>query len=250
MMRKGKSQGNYLMDLSGLPLNYIRKNVDGTVSIGAATTLTEVATSPLLNREPFLFLQEAARHVGSLQIRNMATLAGNICTGIPSADTAGPLLALDARVRLVRQGGERVIPLEQFFKGPRETEVQPDELVTEILLRDNAWEGVHTFFRKVGTRREMFISLLNIAVLLEKDGEGIIKTAGLAMGVVARVPLKLRETEAFLRNKRLDDQTIEETLQIMQSEISPRSSHHGSERYRRAVASNLLRNFLIQARDA
>ena len=249
MMRKGKSQGRYLMNLGNLPLHYIRQNMDDTISIGAMTTLTEVATSPILNREPFLFLREAARHVGSLQIRNMATLVGNICTGIPSADTAGPLLAANARVHLVSSKGERTISAEEFFKGPRKVELRPNELVTEIVLSADSGEGTHTFFRKVGTRKEMFISVFSIAALLKINEEGVIKKAGIAMGVVAPIPLKLRETERFLCNRQLDDQTTQHALQIMQEEIHPRSSRHGSEEYRRAVASNLLRNFLIQARD-
>lgn len=250
MMRKGKSQGRYLLDLGNLPLRYIRQNMDGTISVGAMTTLTEVADSPLLNREPFLFLQEAARHVGSHQIRNVATLVGNICTGIPSADTAEPLLALNAQIHLVSSGGERYVSAGEFFKGPRKIEAQPNELVTEVIFRADSMECSHTFFRKVGTRREMFISLFSVAALLKIGEDGSVKTAGIAMGVVAPTPLKLRRTEEFLCGKRLDDQAIAHALQIMQTEIHPRSSFHGSEEYRRTVASNLLRNILMQARDA
>ena len=250
MMRKGKVQGKYIMDLSSLQLDYIREESGKTISIGAMTTLTEIQNSLLLNREPFLFLQQAARHVGSSQIRNMATLAGNICTGIPSADAAVPLLALDASVRLLSAAGERLVPVSEFFKGPRKIDVRSDELVVEILLKNHPSEGMHTFFRKVGTRRELFISVFNTAVLIGKDPDGVVCTAGLAMGVVAPTPLKLKKTELFLLGKKLEAPVIDQALSIMQTEISPRSSHHGSEAYRRAVAEHVLRSFLIQAREA
>lgn len=250
MMRKGKAQGKYIMDLSSMGLDYIREEPDGTLSIGAMATLTEIQDSPLLHREPYLFLQKAAGHVGSLQIRNMATLAGNICTGIPSADVAVPLLALDASVRLCSAAGERLVPAAEFFKGPRKIDVRPDELVAEILLKNYPSEGMRTYFRKVGTRRELFISIFNAAVLIGKDPDGIVRTVGLAMGVVAPTPVKLRKTEEFLRGKKLEQPVIDQAVCIMQTEISPRSSHHGSEQYRRTVAEHVLRSFLTQARES
>ena len=215
--------------------------MDDTISIGAMTTLTEVATSPILNREPFLFLREAARHVGSFQIRNMATLVGNICTGIPRRGySAGPLLAANARVHLVSSKGERTISAEEFFKGPRKVELRPSELVTEIATECRLQgKALIPFSERLVLERRCLFPFFSIAALLKINEEGVIKKAGIAMGVVAPIPLKLRETERFLCNRQLDDQTTQHALQIMQEEIHPRSSRHGSEEYRRAVASKI-----------
>ena len=247
MMRKGKYHGKYLMDISQLGLNYIRENNDNTISIGAMATLTDVQNSEILAQEPYLFLQKAVTHIGSLQIRNMATLVGNICTGISSADAAGPLMVLDAQVRLISSHHERLISLTDFFESPRKTSVLSNELVTEIILSKKMSEKTRTYFKKVGTRKELFISVINVAMLIEKDPDGDVQRAGIAMGVVAPIPIRLIKTEAFLKGKKLNPTVIDDCLEIMQSEISPRSSHHGSEKYRRLVANNILRSFLIQS---
>lgn len=248
MMRKGKHLSRHLLDISGLGLDYIREHDDGTVSIGAGVTLTEVAGSAVLNRPPYRALQTAARHVGSLQIRNMATLAGNICTGITSADTAVPLLTLDTQVTLVSTRGTRTLPLTEFFIRPRQNAVEPDELVTELRLNVKGSEtDCLAYFRKVGTRKELLISIFNAAALLLKNGDGSLCSAALAMGVAAPIPIRLPETEAFLSGKTLDRNVIERAVEIMQTEIRPRSSHHGSEEYRRLLAENILRSFLTSA---
>ena len=134
MMRKGKADAKYLMDLSDLSLDYIRKNPDGTISVGAMATLTQVAESELLAAPAYNALTCAAAHVGSVQIRNAATLVGNICTGITSADTCVALLVLDTRVVAYSVRGSRTIPIKDFFVSNRKLALEPDELVTEIIL--------------------------------------------------------------------------------------------------------------------
>ena len=247
MMRKGKSQCRYLLDISGLNLASITKKPDGTISIGAGVTLSEVQRNEYLSHPAFQALQKAARHVGSLQIRNMATLVGNICTGITSADTAVPLLALDAHVKLVSKHGSRILPLTEFFIKPRQTAVESDELVTEIILKDYQDTRCQSYFRKVGTRKELLISIFNAAALLFLADDGTVRSAMLAMGVVAPIPIRLLKTEAFLTGKKMDNEVVEKAVAIMQEEIHPRSSFHGSEEYRRLLAANILREFLTDA---
>ena len=244
MLRKGKVGAPCLMDISGLDLSEIRAQ-DGGISIGALATLTDVQESSLFNKEPYRFLQRAAGWVGSPQIRNAATLAGNLCTGIPSADTSTPLLALDARVRLASVRGTREIPLTGFFLAPRRTVLEPDEMVTEILLPPFPAGDYRTEFRKVGARKELFISMFHIAALLEMDGSAV-KQARFAMGVMAPVPLRLFRTERLLTGNVLTPSRIAEALEVMKTEVCPRTSRHASKEYRMLLAENLLRRFLTE----
>lgn len=247
MMRKGKADAKYLMDLSDLSLDYIRKNPDGTISVGAMATLTQVAESELLAAPAYNALTCAAAHVGSVQIRNAATLVGNICTGITSADTCVALLVLDTRVVAYSVRGSRTIPIKDFFVSNRKLALEPDELVTEIIL-PVCDDGCVSRFRKVGTRKELLISVLNIAALTERAADGSFPLVRLAMGVVAPIPIRLPKTEACLTGKTLTDSEIETAVETMKTEISPRSSNHGSAEYRTLAAANLLRSFLRQAR--
>lgn len=242
MMRKGKSTPQYLMDLTDLGLSYIEERSD-CIAIGAMTTLTEVETSPLLSEEPYHALCRAAGWVGSPQIRNVATLVGNICTGISSADTATPLLTLDARVGIAGQNGKREVLLSDFFLSPRKTIAASDELVYEILLPKYPSDGFHSFFKKVGTRKELFISIFNVAVLLSMS-EYTVESIRIAMGVMAPVPIRLYQTEAFLTGSTLSVEAINQALEIMKTEVHPRTSHHGTKEYRIALAENILRRYL------
>lgn len=250
MMRKGKADARYLLNLSELDLSYVRKNKDGSLAIGAMMTLNHLQTQPLLAAEPYLALRKAADHVGSLQIRNMATVVGNICTGISSADVSVPLLALDAQVHAVSAEGSRLIPLSEFFTGPRKLAITPNELITELILPAPAKQDYFSYFRKVGTRKELLISTLNIAGVLHLDQQGIVDELRLAMGVVAPVPVRLCKTEKALLGNPLTSKTLKEAEAALLSEIHPRSSHHGSKEYRTLLAVNLLRRLLTDAEES
>lgn len=242
--RKGKSLSRYLMDLSGLGLDQIREEADGRISLGAMATLTSIHDAPLLQREPFRCLREAAGHVGSRQIRNMATGVGNVCTGLPSADAAVALLALDAAVKVRSVRGTRLVPITEFFLAPRTVSLDADEFVTEILLPAPDGADSQSRFRKVGPRRELFISVFSVALWLRPGADGTVAHAAIAMGVMAPVPVRLPKTEAYLLGKPLSEAVIAQALAVMQTEVRPRSSHHGSEEYRRKLAENVLGRYL------
>ena len=247
--RKGKSQGQYLMDLSGLGLDYIQSPEADRVSIGAMTTLTRIHDDPLLKGASFQCLRDAAGHVGSRQIRNMATGVGNVCTGLPSADVAISLLALDAELKIVSTRGTRLLPLADFFLGPRQVALAADELITEIILPVGPGTASQSRFRKIGPRRELFISVFSIALWLREGPGHTVEHSSVAMGVMAPIPIRLPKTEAYLLGKPLSDDVIREALAIMQTEVRPRSSHHGSAEYRRKLAQNILRRYLQEIRD-
>ena len=246
MMRKGKTTPRYLLDLSRLPLDYCEEESDG-LRIGANKTLTALQTSCLAGRAPYRALLQAANHVGSLQIRNMATVAGNICTGITSADVIAPMIALDAELCVAGVNGRRRIPAAEFVVGNRRLALAPEELVYEVFLPQQSAE-TRSYFRKVGTRKELFISVVNLAIVIDQDVSGLVRKCRLAMGVMAPKTLRLHAAEQELEGKSLTTKTIEASIRAMKTEVSPRSSHHGSREYRLLVAENLLRDYLTAER--
>src|SRR5215471_8627150 len=124
----------YVVDLKRIPgLSGIRELADGSVAIGALTTMREIETSPLIAPR-FPFLARSAAEVGSIQIRNRATIGGNMANATPSADVAPSLIALNATAKIASAGGERAILLEQFFRGPGQNVMNADEILTEITI--------------------------------------------------------------------------------------------------------------------
>lgn len=245
MMRKGKAMPRYILDLSRLPLDYCEEG-DG-FRIGATKTLSALQATCLADLPPYHALLQAANHVGSLQIRNMATVVGNICTGITSADVIAPLIALDAELCVAGINGRRHIPAAEFVLSNRRLALAPEEFVYEIFLPKQSAEA-RSYFRKIGTRKELFISVVNLAIVIDQDAAGFVRKCRLAMGVMAPKTLRLRAAEQELEGKALTTETIEAAIRAMKTEVSPRSSHHGSREYRLLVAENLLRDYLTAER--
>lgn len=157
------------------------------VRIGAGTTYTDMGAGELASVLPAL--AAAARTVGSPQIRNAGTLGGNVATASPAGDTLPLLVALDARVRLRGQGGERVVPLDELITGVKRTLVGPDEVVVDVVV--DRCRGPQEFL-KVGTRNAMVISIASVAVVMDLDA----RTVRVGLGSVAPVPCRCPEAEA------------------------------------------------------
>ena len=215
------------------------------VRIGSRTTMRELETSPLF-REKLPVLAEAASKVGSLQTRNLATIGGNICTASPAGDTLPALLVLDASVKLARKGGERVIPLTEFFLGPGETVRQPDELLTEIISPIPTGRYGWSFY-KLTVRRYMDIAIVNAASLIVVDEWGNIIDARLAFGSVAPTPIRVYEAEERLKGNTLDEILLEEVAELAQAASSPITDQRGTAEYRRIMVYRLAKRVLKEA---
>jgi CO/xanthine dehydrogenase FAD-binding subunit len=167
-------------------------------------------------------LAQAASTVGSRQIRNVATIGGNVATASPAGDSLLPLLTYDAEVELVSQRGSRIIPLVEFFVGPKKTVRNPDEIITAITLVDCSGSQ---HFAKVGTRNAMVISICSIGARLNSTGG----SARIAVGSVAPTPLLVRTAEEAL----LDESAAREFAVTVVSAASPISDHRATAEYRR-----------------
>lgn len=232
---------DYVIDLTALDLRYIRQNAD-SLSIGAATPIHDLEKAAETKIFADGMLAECAAHFAGLQIRNMATIGGNIVNAIPSADVPPPFLALDAQVRIFGKE-ERVIPLRDFFLDVRET-VLGDDLLVEVIVPIPP-ENARGRFLKVA-RTPGDIATVNVATLLqEKDGK--CENVRIALGAVYPTPLRAVKAEEFLIGNDLSMTSIEKAAQIVGDEVKPISDHRASAAYRKQMSILLTKRALMSS---
>jgi CO/xanthine dehydrogenase FAD-binding subunit len=183
-----------------------------------------------------------ADRLASDQIRNVATLGGNVANASPAGDLINPLLLLDARLVLVSHRGRRTVPVETFFTGPGKSVLNPDELLVEIRF-DVPPTGRVFRFEKAGTRPAMECSVVTVGVAFMPGPSGL-EGVRVAFGSSAPTPLRGRKTEAVLEGRRATPETIDRAARAASEEVSPISDIRGSERYRRALAGTFVRRLL------
>jgi carbon-monoxide dehydrogenase medium subunit len=214
--------------------------------IGALVTARSIETSPVVLAK-YRGLAQAARELGSIQIRNRATLVGNVCRASPSADTLPPLIADRALAKLYGPAGERMVELEHFFTGPGQTVLRPDELVTELLLPPPAPHTAKVYI-KHGRRKAMELATVAVAVTLTMDGERC-RDARIVLGAVAPTPIRARGAEDALRDQAADDEHIAKAARAARSEARPISNVRASADYRSEMVEVLTRRALERARE-
>jgi len=244
-MERGRSRPELVVEVPTCPPFVGVEKSDNHIRIGSRTTMRELETSPLI-RQHLPILAEAASEVGSVQIRNLATIGGNICTASPAGDTLPALLVLEASVRLQRKGSKRIVPLEEFFVGPGATVRQPDELLTDILVPIPQGR-IGMRFYKLAVRRYMDIAIVNVAALVEVDEEGTITNARLALGSVAPTPLRAYEAEERLKGSPLNEFVLDEAAKLAQAASRPITDQRGTAEYRRIMVYRLTKRVVQQA---
>jgi carbon-monoxide dehydrogenase medium subunit len=199
--------------------------------VGAMTTISELIAHPDLVRL-YPLLAEAAGRLGSPQIRNVATIGGNLGNCSPCADSALPLLVLEARVRLQSPEGSREIPIEEFFLGPGTSCLGGDEILTDILLPAPKAAARAASFKK--GRVWMDLAIASLAVLFEMDGDTCTR-ARVAAGSVGPVPMRLPEVEALFETQPLNDETIKAAGELAAKSVAPITDIRSTEEYRRQM---------------
>jgi CO/xanthine dehydrogenase FAD-binding subunit len=216
-------------------------SVNGSVILGALTTYRDVRVSPI--REQFPMLAWAAREVGALAIQSRGTWAGNIANASPAADGVPALMAYDAEIDLLSKKERRRVSLAKFYRGYKEMDRRPDELITalHLPLPQSGWVD---YYRKVGTRRFQAISKTLLAGRILLDADRTVRDIRMVFASVAPYTLRAVQTEAIVRGRELTPEVIEEAAQAIQDEIHPIDDIRSTETYRRRVTSNLVRDFL------
>lgn len=242
-MKKRITEPKHLINIKKIAeLNGIVETHEG-FRIGAATKLRSIEKSEIV-RERLLVLYEAVRLMGSIKVKNMATIGGNLCNASPAADSATALLALDADVDIMGQSGLRSIPLPEFFLGPGETALRRGELLTGLSI-PSLPEGSGSSFLKIG-RTSMDIATINIATSLRLR-EGIVEDCRIALGAVAPIPLRILRAEAYLKGKAINKDVIAEAAQVVSEDIKPITDLRATAEYRRNASKALTRDALTIA---
>ncbi|MCU0578458.1 MAG: xanthine dehydrogenase family protein subunit M [Desulfobacterota bacterium] len=218
------------------------------ISIGPLATAAYLAENELA-QGPLQVLAEGAGRIGSPLIRNRATIGGNIVTARPASDLAPPLLVLGALLILKGKDGERELPVEKFFKGPGKTSIKPKEILSRIFIPEPDGPGAGAYL-KLGSRKALEISLVNVASFIEVGADLSIKQARIALGAVAPVPVRAKTAEKFLKGKKPqgeNDPLFREAARAAVQDASPITDHRGSAEYRQALIEILTARTLQSA---
>jgi carbon-monoxide dehydrogenase medium subunit len=216
---------------------------DGSLRIGALATLRQVETSSLV-RGFWPLLAEAIESIVSLQTRTMGTVAGNLCVGTPATDVAPALYALGARMRITGLGGDREIPIEEFFVDAGRTALGPHEIVTEIVVPAPAAGSAGAFLKLAKTAED--IAKVNVAVMLAME-DGWCSRARVAVGSVASTPLRILAAEQALAGRRLDEGGLDEAAEAASHTVRPISDVRSTAGYRREAVRVLVKDALDKA---
>ncbi len=241
VLRAGRSVTD-LIDITHLGLDYIKRE-GRDLRLGAATTLAELEQSSLVQPLANGILAKAAAACGTIQTRNLATLGGNLANASPAADTATPLLVLEAEVVLQGTRSKRRIPLAEFFRAPHESAAS-GSLLTEIVIPAckprMAWS-----FQRFG-RTEVDIALVNVAAGIQLNKAGRCTLARIALGAVAPQPMRALKAEAALEGKLLNGELVERAVECAVQEIRPITDVRASAEYRAELSRVLLGRALAE----
>ena len=244
-MRRKQISPSILVDISSFKedLRYIRQS-DGTIRLGALTTVADLLESPMFHGR-LSMIREAGKLFGAPQVRNVATIGGNICSASSSEDLIPVFMALDARLKLVSARGERSVPLKDFIVGKRATDMKPSEILAEVefsLPGGHSW----TAYEKLGRRNMLIIAIVNeaLSLTLEEDLRTV-RSAKVALNRVSgKIPALAARTNDFLEGKMVTEETIAQAQKVLASELSLTSDFRGSGAYRKEIAQVYLKRLL------
>ena len=234
----------YLINIKRIPdLDYVRYEPGEGLRIGALTTIESLKGSVVVRRK-FPVLHQAVAYMATVEIRNRATIVGNICNGSPSSETAPSLIALGARARIVRDGGERIVPVEDFFTGPGRTILQPSELVAEIQIPKPLPRSAGVYEKH--SLRRMDVAIVSVAAMVTLDGE-ICSDIRIVLGAVAPTPLIARKAADVLQGRKPSDDLIKQAAWTASEESRPISDIRGTGEFRRNMVGILTQQVIQQA---
>lgn len=243
MMKDRTITPKYIIDIKPISaLDYIKWDEREGLSIGALTKISTIINSDVIKEKCFS-LHEAAVAFGTTQVRNMATIGGNICRSSPSADMVPPLMVFDAKVKLVGPEGEREVPLEKFFTGPGEN-VLRNEILTEIKVPPQK-KPCGTAFKKLGRSSED-LAKANCAVKIVVTG-GKCEDVSIALGAVAPTPIRAKKVEQALKGKEANKENIEKAAELVKEDIAPITDVRSNVEYRTYISQILIKRLINEA---
>ena len=248
-VREGKDAGMGLVSIHNVSeLKGIKLENDGSIVIGAGTTFYDVTNNEII-RKNILSLAEAADTVGGPQIRQVATIGGNICNGATSADTASTLVALDADIVLEGPKGERIVNIKDFYTGPGKTVRERCEICKCFRIKKENYENYYGYYFKYGKRKSLEIATLGCSVLVKlNSAKDTIENVKIAYGVASPTPSRAKSAEDFAKGKRVDDKSLLDTFaEKALSDMKPRDSWRASKEFREQLIKEMAKRSLVNS---
>ena len=236
-LRNGDHIPQFIIDITRIEELQKIEEKNGTISIGAAVTHSEIGSSPLIKKYARV-LSDAASKIGSPQIRNLGTIGGNIINASPAADTIPPLLVLNAIGRVASREGEKEVPLSQLFKGPYETNLKPHELLFQIRFPKHP-SDMRSSFVRLARRDAMAIARMSVAIVIQTKRDRI-EDIRISVGSVTPIPQRMSEAETFLKGKSPDEEVLKRASLKVSETIIHRSGVRPSTSYKRPVVEALF----------
>jgi carbon-monoxide dehydrogenase medium subunit len=244
-MKLKKLSPQHLVNIKKVP-GLDRISFDGKkLSIGALAKFNDIIFSPII-QEHFPVLADVSRMIASHQVRNLATIGGNLCNAAPSADSAPILIVLDAALKIHSAGGPRELPVENFFRGPGAVNLGPGEILTHIELKKPS-SDTRAAYIKHEIRETLEIAITGVAVALTLASDGTCRDARVAVAACAPTPVRAREAENILRGTRLDNDTVGRAAEAAVRAISPIDDVRSCSEYRREMTAVSLRRAIDRA---
>jgi aerobic carbon-monoxide dehydrogenase medium subunit len=246
MMKLRIARPGYLIDINRISgLSYIKEE-GGFLKIGGLTREAELESSPVI-RAKYPILRDTAHVIADPQVRNLATVAGNLAHGDPANDHPATMLALGAQVVATGAHGERIIPIEEFFLSLFSTALQPGEILTEIRIPVPPARSGGAYFkleRKVGD-----FATAAVAAQVTADANGAAQNIGIALTNVGPTPIKAKKAEDFLRGKKLDEANMRQAAQLAADDAQPSSDLRGPAEYKKGLVKELAKRALSRAAE-
>lgn len=245
-IKHGKDEPDQVISLRLIPgLDEINFN-GGELRIGAMVTHSRIARTQAIC-DHFSLLADAVKNIGSVQVRNLATIGGNICNAAPSADTAAPLVALDAELLVEGLDGERKIAIKDFYLGPNESALADSEILKEIIIPELP-VGACSRYVKYSRRKAMDLPLLGMAVVIVPDSTGTYcSEARIGLTLAAPTPFRTKAAEDYVQGKPLSREVWKEAGALAVQESSPRTSFRTTAEYRKRIIGALLPRVAFEA---
>lgn len=238
-----------LIDISRIPeLTQITED-NGAVVIGAAVTFNRIVEHELI-RERYPLLAQACKTVGSNQIRNRATIGGNMVNAAPCGDSLPPSIIYDAQIELQSLDGARRMPLCEFLQSGYKTQRKPNELMTKVILPPPPNPRPHAFYHQLGRRNALNITRQSLTCLIACDADGIVNYCRLVDGALFSKPQRLLDIERCLLGHRLTQETIDLASQLLEKLIYAAIGKRWSAAYKQPVFINMFRDMMVEATDS
>jgi len=238
-LRNGDQRPPFIVDITRIEELRKIEEKNGTVSVGAAVTHSEIASSSLVKKYGKV-LSDATSEIGSPQIRNIGTIGGNIINASPAADTVPALIVLDAVGRVASKEGEKEIPLVQLFKGPYETNLKPHEILVQVQFKKLS-SGVRSSFVRLARREAMAIARMSMAIILQTEkGKDRIEDIRVSAGSITPTPQRMSDAEVILRGKSPDAELLKMASKKVSEIMVHQSGIRPSTSYKRPVVEALF----------